>query len=45
MTASGKEVVGEGLSEKEKRLVDMDGSVVIAGGGGIKGLNGNEKIQ
>ena len=35
MTASGKEVVGERLSEKEKRLVDMDGSVVIAGGSGV----------
>ena len=35
----------EGLSEKEKGLVHMDNSVVIAGGTEYKGLNGNEKIQ
>ena len=35
------EVVGEGLSKKEKGLMDMDNSVVI--GGGHRGLNGNEK--
>ena len=30
-----------GLSKKEKGLMDMDNSVVIAGGSG--GLNGNRK--
>ena len=36
----------EGLSKKEKGLVDMDNSVVIAGGRrGLRGLNGNEKIH
>ena len=39
-------VVGRGgMEQKEKRLKDMGKSVVIAGGGGIKGLNGNRKIQ
>ena len=33
----------EGSSKKEKGLMDMDNSVVIAEGKGIKGLNGNEK--
>ena len=33
----------EGLSKKEKGLMDMDNSVVIAGGGGIKGLKDNVK--
>ena len=34
----------EGLSEKEKGLMDMDNSVVIAGGGGdLQGLKGNVK--
>ena len=34
----------EGLSEKEKGLMDVDNSVVIAGaGGGFKVLNGNGK--
>ena len=34
----------EGLSKKEKGLMDVDNSVVIAGGeGGIRGLNGNGK--
>ena len=33
----------EGLSKKEKALMDMDNSVVIAGGRGIRGLNGNGK--
>ena len=35
----------EGLSKKEKGLVGMDDSVVMAGGGegGIRGLNGNGK--
>ena len=32
----------EGLSKNEKGLMDMDNSVVIAGGG-IRGLNGNGK--
>ena len=32
----------EGLSKKEKRLMDMDNSVMIAGAwGGIRGLNGS----
>ena len=34
----------EGLSNKEKGLMDMDSSVVIAGGeGSIRGLKGNVK--
>ena len=34
----------EGLSKKEKGLMDMDNSVVIAGREvGIRGLNGNGK--
>ena len=33
----------EGLNRKEKGLMDMDNSVVIAGEGGIKGKNGNGK--
>ena len=33
----------EGLSKKEKGLMDMDNSVVIAQGGGVRGLNGNGK--
>ena len=37
MTASGKEVVGERLSEKEKRLVNTDNSVAIVVGQGYKG--------
>ena len=35
----------EGLSKKEKGLMDMDNSVVTAWGGGCKGLNGTEKIK
>lgn len=35
MTASRREVDGEGLSEKEKGLVDMDVSVVTAGGNSV----------
>ena len=31
----------EGLNKEEKGLRDMDNSVVIAGGGCIRGLNGN----
>ena len=34
----------EGLSKKEKGLMDVDNRVVIEGGG-IRGLNGNGKIQ
>ena len=34
----------EGLSKKEKGLVDMDNSVVISGGESIRGPNGNGKI-
>ena len=33
----------EGLSKKEKGLMDMDNRVVIAGGGGVRGLNSNGK--
>ena len=33
----------EGLGKKGKGLLDMDNSVVIDGGGGIRGLNGNGK--
>ena len=36
----------EGFSKKEKEPMDMDKSVVIAGGEGlIRGLNGNGKIH
>ena len=34
----------DGLSKKEKGLRDMDNRVVILGRGGIRGLNGDEKI-
>ena len=33
----------EGLSKKEKGPMDMDNSVVAAGGGGYRRLNGNGK--
>ena len=33
----------EGLSEKDKGLMDMDNCVVTAGEGGHRGLNGNGK--
>lgn len=34
----------QGISKKDKRLMDADDSVVIAGGRmGIKGLSGNAK--
>ena len=36
MTACGGRV-GEGLSKKEKGLIDVDNSVTITGGGGYKG--------
>ena len=32
----------EGLSKKEKGLMDMDNSVVIAGGGDGKGISGTK---
>ena len=35
----------EGSSRKEKDLMDMDNSVVFAGGRGIRRLHGNGKIQ
>ena len=35
----------EGLSKKEKGLMDMDNNVVIMEEGGIKGLNDNGKIK
>ena len=31
------------MSKKEKGLMDMDSSVVIAGKRGVRGLNGNGK--
>ena len=34
----------EGVSKKEKRLMDMDNSVVIAGGGDISRPSGNGKV-
>ena len=34
----------EGLSKKEKRIMDMGNNVVIAGGRGIRELNGNKNI-
>ena len=34
----GGRLSGEGLSQKEKRLIGMDTSVVIAGGEGYKGV-------
>ena len=34
----------EGLSKKEKGLMDMDSSVGTAGERGIRGLSGNGKI-
>ena len=46
MRAMGLGDVGgvEGLSKEEKGLMDMDKSVVIAGGDGVRrGLNGNGK--
>ena len=44
MHTPGRGVGMEGLSKKEKGLMDMDNSVVIAGGD-IRGLNSNGKIQ
>ena len=38
MTASGGGEGVEGLSKKEKGLMDMDNSVVIAGGRAYKGI-------
>ena len=37
MTAGGWSLGVEGLSKKEKGLMDMDNGGVIAGGGGYKG--------
>ena len=35
---------GRGIEQKKKKgLMDMDNSVVTAGGGGIRGLNDNGK--
>ena len=36
---------GEGLSKKEKGLMDVDNSVVIAGVRGIRVINGNGKYN
>ena len=33
----------EGLSKMEKGLMNMDNNVVIVGGEGVRGLNGNGK--
>ena len=33
----------EGSNKKEKGLMDMDNSVVIAGARDVRGINGNEK--
>ena len=33
----------EGFCKKDKELMDMDNNVVIAGGGGTRGLKGNGK--
>ena len=35
----------EGSSKKGKGLMDMDNSVVIVGGEGIRGINGNGKYN
>ena len=35
----------EELSKKQKGLMDMDNNVVIAGGGGIRELNGKNTIS
>ena len=35
----------EGLNKKEKGRMDVDNSVVIAGGRGFKGLNSNGKYN
>ena len=48
LTAGGGGLRVEGLSKKEKGLMNMDNCVVIAGysGMGVRGLNGfGEKIQ
>ena len=41
----GGALEGGGIEQKEKGLMDMDNSVVVAGGrgDGYKGLNGNVK--
>ena len=44
MTASGWGSGVQGLSKKEKRLMDMDNSVgILSVGGGYRGLMGNGK--
>ena len=46
MTAEGEGRLGvEDLGKTEAGLMDMDNSVVIAGVRGVRGLNGNGKIQ
>ena len=37
-------VSGGGIEQKEKGLMDMDNREVIAGGRGIRELNGNKNI-
>ena len=39
----GQRVWSRGIEQKKTGLMDMDYSVVIAEGGGIRGLNGNGK--
>ena len=44
MTAEGGGDGVEGLSKKEKRLMDMDNTGHCWWGGGIRGLNSNGEI-
>ena len=45
LTAWGEACGGGGIEQKGKGLMDMDTSVLIAGGEEYKGINGNGKIQ
>ena len=45
LTARGEALGGGGIEQKGKGLMDMDTSVLIAGGEEYKGINGNGKIQ
>ena len=42
-TAKGVEIGGGGTEQKGTRIMDMANSAVIAGAGGLSGLNGNRK--